>query len=333
MKHGVARWRIRRTAVAGAAAVMAVTACAGPVELGATIERVVEAGPQRDSPAYRTPDPLVAHTLAGTVLAHLSGADDPPVPDGLTALEAVYTDGRPVRIVTEDLGQGTTRGLGAYAVREGTGAPPGLVVEVPHPRADRWTEDLGVQLFTALDAQVLSVAGAHRTAGHGAADVAHEPASAFAAVDRAVVGPGTVVLQVHGFDESEHEGSSEVVLSSAESVPAPLVEELAGALEEAHIDVCVYDGQRCKALAGTRNVEAAHARTVGATFVHVELAEDLRKRGPERDELVGVLADVLRRCPIRGSEATDAGAPPCSTSRGTRAASEMALQVRERVAG
>lgn len=292
-RAGGTRRRSRRTAVGGAAAMLVLAACAGPVDLGATVERVIEAGPGRDSSAYRTPAPLLAHQLGGTVLAYLAGADDPPVPDGLAALEAVDAAGRPVRVVTEDADEDVARGLGVYAVRQGTGAPPDLVVEVPHPRADQRTEDLGVQLFTALDAQVLLVAGAHRTAGDGAADVAHEPASAFAAVDRAVVGEDTVVLQIHGFDESEHEGSAEVVLSSAESTPADLVEELAEELEDADFDTCVYDGERCRALGGTQNVQAAHARTVGATFVHLELAANLRESGQERDRLVEVLVDVL----------------------------------------
>ena len=286
--------RTARRAISTAAAVLVVAACSAPaVTLGATVRRTVEAGPGRDSSEYRTPTPLQSHELATTVLAYLAGSEDPPLPDGVEAVEAVDSDRRAVRILTEDADGGMTEGLGLYAVREGTGAPPGLVIEVPHPRADQRTEYLGTELFTALDASALFVAGAHRTAGDGAADVAHEPASAFAAVDQAVVGRGTVVLQVHGFDESRHPGYAQIVLSSGESTPGSLLERLDRELEDAGFDTCVYDGDRCQALGATRNVQAAHARTVGATFIHLELELDLREPGKQRDTLVAALAEAL----------------------------------------
>ena len=286
-------WRPRRAVTAGAVVTVLLTSCAGPTGLAGVVEEVVDAGPGRDSPAYRAPAPVVAHQLGGAVLALLAGADDPALPEGTRTVDAVDADGRPVRVVAEEIDGGTARGWGAYVVRAGAGTPPGLVVEVPHPRADRWTEDVGAELFTSLDADALLVAGTHRTAGGDAADVAHEPASAFAAVDRAVVGPGTVVLQVHGFDESRHEDSAQVVLSSAESTPGPLVADLAEALEDEGVDTCVYDGERCRALAGTTNVQAAHARSVGATFVHLELAREVRRSGPARERVLTTLARVL----------------------------------------
>ena len=279
-----------------AVAVLVLGGCAGPVvELGPTTEQMLDAGPGRESSAYRELSDAQGEQVAQAVVAGLKGADDPPLPDGTSVRQGVDSAERPILIVAEEVDDEELRGVGLYAVRPGAGAPPDLVVEVPHPRADRWTEELGQQLFTALDAEALFVAGAHRSADDGAADVAHEPASTFAAVDRAVVGPGTVVLQVHGFDESKHEGSEEVVVSSAEPTPAPLVRALEAALEDAGIETCVYDGRRCRALAGTKNVQAAHARNVGATFIHLELAPDLRERGAGRDELVEILTEVLAR--------------------------------------
>lgn len=283
--------------------VLVLAGCASPrqpepdaePELGARIEQMIEGGPGRESSAYRPLGTTEKDQLAKAVLANLAGSDDHPLPDRLQVLTAVDAGNRPVRVVAEDLDGGELQGVGLYAVREGTGVPPALVIEVPHPRADRWTEQLGPELFTALDAEALFVAGAHRTAGDGAADVAHEKGSTFAAVDRAVVGRGTVVLQVHGFDDANHKGSAEVVLSSAQATPSPLVLDLAEALQAAGIDTCVYDGEQCSSLAGTTNVQAAHARDVGATFVHLELAPDLREDGPGREQLVKVLTDVLTR--------------------------------------
>jgi hypothetical protein len=277
-----------------AVAVLLLVACAGPTtDLDARIEQMLEAGPGRDSSAYRQLGTAENDRLAAAVLAGLAGSDDPPLPDGTQVLESVDGAGRPVQIVAEDLDGGALQGLGLYAVREGAGVPPELVIEVPHPRADRLTEDLGPELFTALDAEALFVAGAHRTAGDGAADVAHEADSTFSAVDRAVVGRGTVVLQIHGFDDSNRDSSHQVVLSSGERTPSPLVRDLHEALDSAGIDTCLYDGERCPDLAGTRNVQGAHARAVDATFIHLELAADLREDGAGRKELVEILTEVL----------------------------------------
>jgi hypothetical protein len=297
--------------VAAVAAALLVTACGsaapqaptesdparfGPARpLEAVVQRVVEAGPGRNSADYRPPRAPVSEALAEIVTAQLTGDDAPPAPDGVGVREAVDGAGRPARIVVETVSDGRTTGLGLYAVRAGTGVPPGIVVEVPHPRADLGTEDLGVELFSALEASALLVAGAHRTAGDGAADVAHQPASAFAVVDRAVVGSGTVVLQVHGFDEAGHDSSADVVLSSGDRTASAVVQRLDRELQDAGFDTCVYDGENCAALAATRNVQAAHAREVGASFAHLELARSLREPGADRDALVAAVVAALAR--------------------------------------
>jgi hypothetical protein len=262
-----------------------------PPALSSTIEDAVAAGPGRDSGTYQPPSQTEVDQLANAVIALLSG-DDPSPPDAVRVGDAVDADRRHVRVVEEDRTDGDLHGWGTYAVRSGAGVPAGVVVEVPHPGADRGTEKLGPRLFAALHGDALLVAGAHRSAGNGA-DVAHEPSSAFAGVDRAIVGSGTVVLQVHGFDESQHRGSADVVLSSTDATPGPLIRELADALEEAGFRPCVYDGEDCDALAGTRNTEGAHARAVGATFIHLELASDIREPGDRQDELIRVITSVL----------------------------------------
>ncbi len=44
------------------------------------------------------------------------------------------------------------------------------------------------------------------------------------------------------------------------------------------ITACVYDGVNCQGLGGTTNVEGTHARQVGASFIHLELADSVRAR-------------------------------------------------------
>ena len=282
-----------RIVALGCAVLLLVVACgADPASLGRLVDQAVAAGPGRGSEAYREPDAVTAHAIAGGVLALLAGVQEPEMPEGLRIGEALDAAGRPVGVIEEDREGGPVRGWGTYAALPEGGAPAALIVEVPHPRADRWTEGLGPQLFAALRGDVLLVAGAHRASGKGA-DVAHGSSSVFSAVDRAVVGPGSVVVQVHGFDESRRQGSADVVLSSTVADPDPVVLDLAEALEDADFDVCVYDGDDCDALAGTRNAQAAHARAVGATFIHLELAVGLRERGERRDRLIAILATVL----------------------------------------
>lgn len=276
-------------------ALLLLTACAGPEQLDTAVEEVVAAGPGRGSTDYAPLGAARADRLADAVHRVLAGGAAGTLPRGTSLRDTVDSADRPVVALAEDLDRHPVRGWGLYAVRQGAGAPARLVVEVPHPRADRRTEVLGTEVFTALRASALLVAGAHRTAGGGSADVAHEPASAFAAVDRAVVGPGTVVVQLHGFDDGAHAGRAQVVLSSTTATPSPVVLDLAAGFRSAGVAACVYDGRQCASLAGTRNTQASHARAVGAVFVHLELAAPLRVDPAGRRQVVQVLRDVLSR--------------------------------------
>ena len=103
-------------------------------------------------------------------------------------------------------------------------------------------------------------------------DVAHEPDSVFVTVHRAIVDEGWIVLQLHGFAEASHHVGAEAVVSSSEATPGPVVQAVADALARNGISARVYDGLSCQGLGGTRNTQGGHAREVGASFVHLELA-------------------------------------------------------------
>ncbi len=262
--------------------VLAVTACGG----NPTVEQALSEALAGDLRQYEAPSEETISGVAGLVEGALNGVDDLEVPAHLE-LTRIKSDGRDIAVFTE---RRQRQGFGVYAVRTGTGTPAQMVVEVPHPRADLNTETLGPLLFDSLNADALLVAGTHRSM----ADVAHQRDTVFAGVDAAIVGAGSVVVQVHGFDESRHDGAAQVVLSSTEARPSPLVRRLADALDAAGFNTCVYDGKRCRALAGTRNVQAAHARSVGAEFVHLELSAELRSEPQERQRLTDTLASVFR---------------------------------------
>lgn len=253
-------------------------------QLGA-IDSALNAGPERGSTDYVAPEGGEADDVAAAVLDLVDGREA-TAPQGYEL--AAQGD---VDVLAEKAVDGRTRGWGLFAARRDSSST--VVVEVPHPRADLLTEDIGADVFDAAGARALLVAGAHRSASDGAADVAHEPDSVFARVDQAVVRPGWTVLQLHGFAEASHDIGAEAVVSSSSATPGPVVEAIAEALGRNGISTCVYDGVTCQGLGGTQNVEAAHARDVGASFVHLELADSVRKDPQRRRDVVAALTEVL----------------------------------------
>ena len=266
--------------------------CGGSARpLAQAVEDAVQAGPGRGE-QYDHPSPQDARAVALSVAGLAAGGELAAPPDGYRITELAAPGGDEALTALEEVQEPGAAGNGLYVVRPGSGS--GLVVQVPHPLADRATERLGADLFAASGAGVLMVATAHRTAGDGRADVANEPGSVFGAVSGSVVGPGSVVLQLHGFAAEDHpDDYGDVVLSSTVDEPSPLVERMADRLEAAGFDVCVYDGERCSGLAGTRNVQAAQARALGAEFVHVEVSERVRDDAERSTGLVRALAGAV----------------------------------------
>lgn len=258
---------------------------AQPTVLGA-VESVLDAGPQKDSADYVVPDSTEATTVADAVADAAAGREPTPPPGYIVNSQ----DG--LIVLSERADGDAVRGWGIYAVRPGTAST--VIVEVPHPRSDRYTEDIGTAVFESVAARALLVAGAHRTASDGAADVAHQSSSVFATVDSKIVGPGSVVLQLHGFTSALHDVGADAVVSSTGATPGPVVDRVAAALRGRGISACVYDGTTCQGLGGTRNVEGGHARTVGAAFVHLEASDVVRTDPGRRQDLVDALTEALR---------------------------------------
>ncbi|XVX21829.1 hypothetical protein ACQP1U_08240 [Actinomycetota bacterium] len=209
-----------------------------------------------------------------------------PVPSGFAARQV--TDDAGVTVLTETA---LSRGWGLYAVRPGA---RDLVIEVPHPRADEASEVIGVGLFASTKARALLVAGADRSAGRRAADVAHNAATPFAEVSAALASTQTTIVQVHGFDQDNHEENlRDVVVSSGTKDVTTPVRSLAEALRHKGFDVCVYDGSACQALAATKNIQGRAARAAGADFVHIEIARGIRTSEDRRATVVEAITAGL----------------------------------------
>ncbi len=249
------------------------------------LQEVVASGPGPGDPMA---DPSRADRgKIARAISEFAEGRSPRAPQGFDIAETA--DGR-VTILVERARDGRRRGLGAYLVRP-SGAD--LVIQVPHPRTDLRTLELGVELFMATDARALLVAGADRAAGGGAGDVAHRRDTVFTAVSGRLLRQANRVIQVHGFDGAARSlDYGDAVVSSTASHPDELTLAVAAELRRTGAAVCVYDGRRCGALAGTENVQARGARERDVPFVHVELSAPLR--ADRRAATVEALARALR---------------------------------------
>ncbi|MGC5256504.1 hypothetical protein ACPXCG_09125 [Gordonia sp. DT218] len=292
--HGVA------TVSALVMALLTATACGRgaenekePESVQSLVARVVKASPGRDG-SYTPPSRGTAQAVAAGVSELLDTCDADVDSYYLVPVKVPHStsDDQESPAVNALVERGDpTAGNGLYVVRDS--ASP-LIVQAPHPVADQKSEYMGAQLFSETDARLFMMAGAHRTAGDGSADVAHRSDSTFAAVNDAVVQKGMTVVQLHGFSSENHEHYGDVVLSDTVGDPSPTLRRLDEDLEDEGFDTCMYDGKKCKKLAGTTNVQAIAARARGAAFIHIEVDAGIREDTSKRRKLMRVIAESLR---------------------------------------
>ncbi|MFJ8909951.1 hypothetical protein [Amycolatopsis sp. NPDC102389] len=182
--------------------------------------------------------------------------------------------GRPYTVAVNE--SGSERSWGMYLIDRS--APPSLAVEVPHPASDLKTESFGLDYFRRVPGAVLLIAGAHRKADDGRADVAHEVDSVFHVVATTLGGRGLPQVQLHGFDD-QNLPDDDIVLSSGATVAGPPARRAADRLEAAGLGVCRAWASSCGALEGTKNVQGKAAAKDGTVFLHVEMSRTVRESG------------------------------------------------------
>jgi hypothetical protein len=175
------------------------------------------------------------------------------------------------------------KGWGLYAFR--LDSTSNIIVEAPHPLYDRRTPSVALDLYRALDARALLIAGAHRNANDdGSADAAHAPDSIFQSVHETLVKEiqsstgQVIVLQIHGFHTSKHDGYPQAVLGfgkSIDSMELTLGQELENIFRKQGLNAGVCTGNNWKDLCGKTNIQAASMS--GGMFIHIELDEKVRK--------------------------------------------------------
>jgi hypothetical protein len=247
----------------------------------ATEVREFAAGLHADDP-YRPPKAAERRRLLSAL--HALEAGRPADAPGFTARTGTDQEtGRPFGLLVNPPGE---RAWGWYLVDRS--APPRLVIEVPHPNFDLHTEELGLALYQAVPGSILLVAGAHRKAAGGAADVAHRADSMFQAVASDLAERGLPQVQLHGFHD-DNLPDSDVVVSPGAGDPGAYVRRVADQIDE-DFRVCRSWRQDCGRLEGTTNVQGRDAAERGTPFVHVEISRTIRDDRDEWSELVCAIA-------------------------------------------
>jgi hypothetical protein len=184
-----------------------------------------------------------------------------------------------------------TRGWGFFFFAR---APlrPGLVLEAPHPIADRESEVAAANVATALRPSALLVAGSHRYADPGTlSDMAHAQVSVFEAVHEASMSATRVAVQIHGFSAPGHLGYPDLLLSAGTTAPGPAAQGLCETIARGGLGCTLFDGSAYTDLGATTNVQGVYTRRAfGADhFLHLETAELVR----DDPAKMAVIADAL----------------------------------------
>ena len=190
------------------------------------------------------------------------------------------------------------KGWGLYAFR--LDSTSNIIIEAPHPIYDRRTPSVALDIYRALDARALMVAGAHRNANSDrSADVAHAKESIFQSVHTALAqaieatSGNVIILQIHGFHASNHKGYPQVVFGLGEK-PLPqeiaIAQKIKDALAKQGIrsGVCTGVESNLMELCAKTNVQGSV--TNQGAFIHIELDENIR----DHDEgFVAALVEVF----------------------------------------
>jgi len=184
---------------------------------------------------------------------------------------------------------GFNRGWGLYALYpKAPGLYRDLLIEVPHIGFDLFTEKIGVKSYLQSYAGLLLVAGAHRNANPEAvADVAHTEACVFHIAHKILCANTSTIIQIHGFAETKagRELYPQIILSSGAHEGSRAVTEMASALARNGLTVGIFDGVKYTDLGATTNVQGTYARSVGASFIHMEIGLAVRSSNELRGKI------------------------------------------------
>jgi len=275
------------------------------------VRGTVKLGPKADSDLYQSPGEPTVRYVVRALQRLLEGDSDRAFKDALVGGYWLC------RGEGGEEGQvlGTpaipNSGHGVFIWRSDEGSRP-LIVEVPHPRYDRFTERQGLELFNALRARVFIVASTHRCAstmesgcdsdadicgrgeGPPESDMAHALGSVFMNVHRfyAETFPEDLVVSLHGMGKGGISVSDGTTFPTHDSAPvARFAKALQVVFPDEHITSCnEFPGAKVdQRLCGTTNVQGRHVNGIvldacsematrsAGRFIHIEQSLAVRK--------------------------------------------------------
>lgn len=265
--------------------------------------------------AYVPPTPERAAALSALVRGLMT--DPPPEPEALAdmAFAAGYqvhawqVAGQRLLAAVEPPTRQT--GGGAFVFRADPTPPPGppVILQAPHAFHDLGTERIALALlihgrtwpralFVNTVHRYLDTDGARRERDGAPADPCHNPGHLFAVATAAALDaqPTAEVVQLHGFVDDGETGPA-IVVSAGDSLAATArTRQIAVALREAlEVPVALFPEDDSR-LGATTNIQGRLVRDRGgdASFVHVELSPDLRRRLQHDPHALARFAVALR---------------------------------------
>lgn len=228
-------------------------------------------------------DKIIFHIIALSLIDnHIEVPSELAAKDGYK-IESLFDQGESLAesyVLVEQ--PSVERGWGLYLFRK-SGARD-IVVEAPHPVADENTSTVALDLYRALQAKALLVAGAHRDANaDGSADPTHAVETIFQTIHTSLFNSTgqpdkkLIFIQVHGYSAEEHPEIPQVVIGynwKNDSEKNFLLSKIVDALRQNNISVGVCNAKKYQGLCGTLNVQ--RQATEGGVFLHLELSKTLR---------------------------------------------------------
>ena len=285
-------------------------------------KQYVLGSPSRDDRPYVDPTPVLhafRHLAATMAWGDVKVAARKAAELGYEVIKFTDVDTKhEYYVLREDLDAvKTLRGWGSYIFNPQSKVD--AIVEVPHPFADVHTPEIGGQIFAECEARGFLLAGTHRDK----ADVPDLVDSIFHQVHTAWIGPLAQVTawQIHGFAGQKHPfpNGTQVVASNGEGAIAPEIAALDTAMDERGMPSYVFNqlpadndenkqvngdvpGVAFRSLAAAKNEQGRLSRSLGGSFVHIELEVNVRANEASRKQASSAIAIAMASAP-RGDEA------------------------------
>ncbi len=210
-----------------------------------------------------------------------------------------FTDGPggPRYLAIAEIPGGTTgllpRGWGFFFFAQSPGREQ-LVIEAPHPLADRESEIDAATAVSALRPAAFLLAGAHRYADpRPVSDMAHTSGSVFEAVHEAALDGGRIAAQIHGFSLAAHPGYPGLLLSAGSTTPTADVLAICDAVNRGNVLCVPFDGTAYTDLGALNNVQGSYAAGAFGPghFLHFETADATRADPASIGVIVNAIGD------------------------------------------